>query len=535
MRQSLKQAFAAAWHCIVKAGIIASKMSPEQSPHRTWGEYDPNLWELHLSTQKLSCPSYHHDALFIDGRWVAPATRERITVRSPSSEEIVGEVPSASPADVDAAVKAARNAFDNTDWPNLPMVERARFVSAMADEIERRMEDFATINTLESGQPREKNSKAQLGIVLMNYRYYADMAQTYQVEERREGLVTPFIVRKEPVGVAGIITPWNAPMVIASFAIPPALIAGCTVVLKTAPESPIHGQLLAEVAEAVGLPAGVLNILPADREASEALVVHPGVDKISFTGSTATGRKVAALCGENLKRFSLELGGKSAAIVLDDANLDEVMPWIVATSTMNSCEACVGQTRILIPRGRHDEFVEKFAAGLGSLKMGDPADPETDMGPLIAERQRTRVESYIEAGREEGADLVLGGGRLASMNTGWFVEPTLFANVKNDMKIAQEEIFGPVLCVIPYEGDDEAVRMANDSEYGLSGTVWTADQERGISIARRVRTGNYGVNVFNMDAAAPFGGFKTSGMGRALGPNGLESFMEIKSIHLPPA
>ncbi len=482
----------------------------------------------------MKCPAYRNDAFYIAGRWSAPATKDTITVRSPSSEAVIGTVPAGSPADIDAAVSAARDTFDNSSWANLPMVERARYVAAMADEIERRADDFAIANTLEAGQPYEKGSKAQLGIVLMNFRYYADMAQSYQIEERREGLVTPFIVRKEPVGVAGIITPWNAPMVIASFAIPPALIAGCTVVLKTAPESPIHGQLLGEVAEAVGLPAGVLNIVPADREASEALVVHPGVDKIAFTGSTATGRKVASLCGQHLKRFSLELGGKSAAIVLDDANLDEVMPWIVATSTMNSCEACVGQTRILIPRSRHDEFVGKFAAGLGALKMGDPTDPETDMGPLIAERQRSRVEGYIKAGREEGADLVMGGGRLGSMNTGWFVEPTLFANVTNDMTIAQEEIFGPVLCVIPYDGEEEAVKIANDSEYGLSGTVWTADQERGIAVARRVRTGNYGVNVFNMDVAAPFGGFKTSGIGRQLGPNGLEGFMEVKSIHLPP-
>ena len=288
------------------------------------------------------------------------------------------------------------------------------------------------------------------------------------------------------------------------------------------------------MAEAVGLPAGVLNIVPADREASEALVRHPGIDKISFTGSTATGRRVASICGEQLKRFSLELGGKSAAIVLDDADLDQAMPWITAFSTMNSCEACVGQTRILVPRSRYEEFVEKFKAAVSDLRMGDPFDPETELGPLIAERQRDKVEGYIKAGIDQGARVVTGGGRLPGQDRGWFIAPTILADVSNDMTVAQEEIFGPVLCVIPYDGsDEEAVRIANDSDYGLSGTVWTTDMDRGLEVARRVRTGNYGINIFNMDTAAPFGGFKQSGVGRQLGVQGLESYFELKSIHFP--
>lgn len=474
------------------------------------------------------------DAFFTDGEWVSPLSNDVIDVRSPATEEKVGQIPLGSAEDIDRAVKAARKAFDTTDWPWLPMKERGKYIRAIADAMEARSDELAAITTAESGQPLEKNVRYQVGLAIQTFRYYADLCDSYQIEERKQGLTTPFIVRKEAVGVAGIITPWNSPIITAAFTVPAALAAGCTVVLKPAPESPLHAQFLADVAQSVGLPAGVLNVVPADREAGEALVRHPGVNKISFTGSTAAGRRIASICGEQLKRFSLELGGKSAAIILDDANLDEVVPWIVGVSTMNSCEACVGQTRILVPRARHDEFVEKFKAALGSLKMGNPLDPESDMGPLIAERQRDRVEGYIKIGLDEGAELAMGGGRLASEPKGWFIEPTFFANVSNDMRIAQEEIFGPVLCVIPYDGGDaEAVKIANDSEYGLSGTVWTADQDRGIEVARRVRTGNYGVNVFNMDIAAPFGGFKQSGVGRALGVNGLEAYFEIKAIHLP--
>lgn len=471
---------------------------------------------------------------YIDGQWVTPLSNDSVEVRSPASEELIDVMALASVDDVNRAVAAARKTFDSTPWPWLPIAERAQYVRKMADELERRGDEMAAITTAESGQPLEKNVKYQIGIAVSVFRYYAELGETYQIEERKQGITTPFIVRKEPVGVCGIITPWNAPIVIASYSVPAAILAGCTIVLKPAPESPLHAQLLAEIAETVGLPAGVLNVLPADREASEALVNHPDIDKISFTGSTATGRRVAATCGEQLKRFSLELGGKSAAIILDDANLDEIMPWIVGISTMNSCEACVGQTRILVPRATYDSFVEKFKVAIQQLRMGDPLDPETDLGPLIAERQRDRVEHYIKVGREEGARVVTGGGRLPGAEHGWFIEPTILADVTNDMTVAQEEIFGPVLAVIAYDGgDDEAIRIANDSPYGLSGTVWTADQDRGIEVARRVRTGNYGVNVFNSDVAAPFGGFKQSGMGRQLGVQGLEGYFEIKAIHLP--
>ena len=360
------------------------------------------------------------------------------------------------------------------------------------------------------------------------------MGEKYQIEELRQGHVSKVIVRKEPVGVVGVITPWNVGVPLAGWSLAPALLAGCTVILKPAPESPLHAQLLAQVFEESGLPPGVVNVLPADRESSEALVRHPGVDKIVFTGSTATGRRVGSICGEMIKRFGLELGGKSAAIILDDADLAQVMPMVTFTGLMNNGEACVGQTRILAPRSLYKNVVEALAAGAAHFKTGDPHDPTVLNGPLITAKQRARGESYIESGRSEGAKLVTGGKRPADLKRGWYLEPTVFADVDRNMKIAREEIFCPVLCVIPYDDVDQAVEIANCTTYGLSGTVWTSDQERGIEVARRVRSGNYGVNFFNIDIAVPFGGYKESGVGRQLGPEGLNSFFELKSIHLPP-
>jgi betaine-aldehyde dehydrogenase len=304
-------------------------------------------------------------------------------------------------------------------------------------------------------------------------------------------------------------------------------------VLKPAPETPLDAYLMAELLEEAGVPAGVVNIVPAGREVGEHLVRHRGVDKVAFTGSTAAGRTIAAICGEQLKRCSLELGGKSAAIILDDADLGATMEGLKFASLMNNGQACVAQTRILASRSRYDEVVEALAETVGGMTVGDPNDPATEIGPLVAQRQQERVEKYIALGQEEGATVVVGGnGAPAGFEKGWYVQPTLFANATNDMRIAREEIFGPVVTVIPFDDVDDAVRIANDSDYGLAGSVWTGDQEVGLNVARRVRTGTYGVNKYSMDMNAPFGGFKQSGLGRELGQEGLEAFQETKHVHI---
>jgi betaine-aldehyde dehydrogenase len=369
----------------------------------------------------------------------------------------------------------------------------------------------------------------------MIFNYYADLATTYAFDEVRTGILNPqVLVTKEPVGVVGAIAPWNVPLFIAAAKLAPSLGAGCTVVYKPAPETPFDAFRLAEIFAEAGLPKGVLSVIPAGREVSEHLVKHPGVDKISFTGSGVGGKRIGGLCGERLKRCTLELGGKSAAIILDDADLDTAIPTLLPNAIMNNGQACISQTRILAPRERYDEVVDALVAGVAGLAVGDPLDPATAVGPVVAERQRTRIEGYLDSGREEGATVAFGGGRPAGLDTGWFVEPTVFSNVDNKMRIAQEEIFGPVLVVIPYDGDDQAVEIANDSNYGLSGSVWTADNDRGLGIARQVRTGTYMLNGGTpIDFATPFGGYKESGVGREFGPEGLESFLEKKSISLP--
>jgi aldehyde dehydrogenase (NAD+) len=305
------------------------------------------------------------------------------------------------------------------------------------------------------------------------------------------------------------------------------------VILKPSPETPLNAYLLAELAAEAGLPEGVLSVVPAGNEASAHLVAHPGIDMVAFTGSGAAGKKIMAACAGNLTRVILELGGKSAAILLPDADLDSAIAGLLPNAYMNNGEACVAQTRVLAPQDRYDEVVERLAAGVGEFKVGDPLDPETQIGPLVSDRQRDRVEGYVRLGQEEGARVVAGGGRPAGQPTGWYVEPTLLADVRNTMRVAREEIFGPVVCVIPYTDQADAVRIANDSDYGLSGTVWTADVERGIDVARQVRTGNYAVNGFGLEFSAPFGGFKQSGLGREFGPEGLAAFLEYKTIHLP--
>ena len=358
---------------------------------------------------------------------------------------------------------------------------------------------------------------------------HAAQASTFPWEEEREGIMGPLLVRRQPVGVVGAIVPWNFPLALSFPKLAPALLTGCSVILKPPEETPLFGFLLAQVFEEAGLPAGVLNVVPADREVSEGLVTHPLVDKISFTGSTRAGRRIASLCGDQIKRCSLELGGKSAAIVLPDADLNTVIPALAPTTMVNNGQTCVNQTRVLAHRDRYDDVVEALREAIGAFEIGDPADPSVYIGPLVTDVQRERVEGYIAKGRDEGARLVLGGGR-PDRDRGYFVEPTIFADVDNRMTIAQEEIFGPVVAVIPYGDEDEAVAIANDSNYGLSGSVWGPDVEHAKEVARRVRSGNVAINQHTLDIGGPFGGFKQSGLGREYGLEGIDEYVEIQSI-----
>jgi betaine-aldehyde dehydrogenase len=471
-------------------------------------------------------PSF--DRFFIGGQWVAPSSSETFSVVSPFTEEVVATAPAAQAADIDAAVAAARDALENGPWARLSGAERADGLRKLYDVFIARSNDLAELITAEMF-----SHLGQIGATGMVLDYFATLTKEFAFEEVRPGFLGPAVVRKEPVGVAAGIIPWNVPLFIAMLKMGPALASGSSIVLKPAPETPISALVLAQIVEEAGLPAGVVNVVPADRGPGEHLVTHPGVDKVSFTGSTAAGRKIGALCGENLKRCTLELGGKSAAIILDDADLDASIPELFGSGIMNNGQACVAQTRILASRSRYDEVVEALTEAAKATVVGDPADMGTGLGPLVAERQRDRVEGYIAKGTAEGARITTGGGRPAGLDRGWFVEPTIFADVTNSMTIAQEEIFGPVLSVIAYDDEADALRIANDSDYGLCGTVWTADVDHGLDVARGVRTGTYTVNGFAMEWSAPFGGYKSSGIGRELGPEGLEEYLEYKTINLP--
>jgi betaine-aldehyde dehydrogenase len=476
-----------------------------------------------------------YDRLFIGGDWVAPEGTETISVISPSTEEVIARVPDGTEADIDKAVAAARTAFDRGPWPRMSPLERAEVLSKAAAQITAELDDLAAVITGEMGSPIGFATMAQVLAPTMIFSYYAELAKTFAFDEVRSGMLNPqMLVTKEPVGVVGAIAPWNVPLFIAAAKLAPALLAGCAVVYKPAPETPFDAFRLAEILAEAGLPKGVLSVVPAGRAVSEHLVTHPGVDKISFTGSGVGGKRIGGLCGERLKRCTLELGGKSAAIILDDADLATTMPALLPNAIMNNGQACIAQTRILAPRSRYDEVVDAVVAGVAAMPVGDPMDPVTEVGPVVAERQRARIEGYLDSGREEGATVAIGGGRPKGLDKGWYVEPTVFTNVDNKMRIAQEEIFGPVLVVIPYDGDAQAVEIANDSNYGLCGSVWTGDNDRGLGVARQVRTGTYMLNTpVPIDFATPFGGFKESGLGREFGPEGLDTFLEKKSIALP--
>ncbi len=473
------------------------------------------------------------DKLFIGGRWVQPSTSGVIEVHSPATGEYVGRVPLAAQADVDAACAVARRAFDEGPWPSLPPAERAAVIGRAVKLLEDRADEFKHLLQLETGQPQSIVDMMQYGASVSALQFYAGAAEMFTWRDIRDGIYGQTLVVREPVGVVGAIVAWNVPLFLAANKLGPSLLAGCTVVLKPAAETPLAVNAFAEVFAEAGLPEGVLSVLPGGVETGRALVLNPELDKYTFTGSSAVGREIGKVAAERLKPCTLELGGKSAAIILEDADLDSTLPMLVFSGVMNCGQACVGQTRILAPRSRYDEIVEKVANFVASMPVGMPDDPGAAIGPLISEKQRTRVEGYIKKGVEEGARIVTGGGRPDGLDGGWFVQPTVFADVDNKMTIAQEEIFGPVLCVIPYDSEDDAVRIANDSVYGLAGSVWTTDNKKALEIASRIRTGTYAVNMYAFDPGAPFGGYKNSGVGRENGPEGIEQYCEQKSVLLP--
>ncbi|MFD4569043.1 aldehyde dehydrogenase [Streptomyces sp. NPDC058475] len=476
-----------------------------------------------------------HDSLFIGGRWQLPIGTRRIEVYSASTEEPLGSVPEAGEGDIDRAVAAAREAFDDpSGWASWSPDRRGEALERFATALAKRGEQFARLVSGQNGMPISigRMSEAVSGQLLVPY--FAGLARSAPAEETRASLVGgSTVVRREPVGVVAAIVPWNFPQTLTFFKLAPALAAGCTVVVKPAPETVLDAFLLAEAVAEAELPPGVVNIVPAGREAGASLVRHPGVDKVAFTGSTETGRKIAEECGRLLRPVTLELGGKSAAIVLDDADLAGQLTAFFSATLLNNGQTCYLGTRVLAPRSRYGSVVDTLTGLASSLQVGDPLDDATQIGPLVSRRQRDRVEDYIAKGIGEGARLTTGGGRPAGLDRGWFVQPTVFADVDNSATIAREEIFGPVLSVIAYDDVDEAVAIANDSDYGLAGSVWTADPERGLDVARRVRTGTIGVNGYALDPGSPFGGVKASGMGRELGPEGLTAFQQLKSIYLP--
>ena len=478
-----------------------------------------------------------YERLFIGGHWREPSTRNRIAVISPHSEEPIGEAPAAAPADVDAAVAAARQAFDGGPWPRLDPSERMGKVEQLAKIYSGHLDEMADLITDEMGSPRSFSRLGQATAAVSLIHLALAVARDFPWAERRQGVLGEVHLRRAPVGVVGAIVPWNVPQFLIMPKLIPALIAGCTVIVKPAPETPLDALWLAEMIEQAGLPEGVVSVVTGGPQVGEALVRHPGVDKIAFTGSTASGRRIAAICGEQLKRVSLGLGGKSAAIVLDDADIDSTVAGLKTAGLMNNGQGCVLQTRILVSERRHDEVVDALAEMMSGLQVGDPADPATDIGPLVAQRQQHRVQGYIRAGVDEGARIVVGGDD-SPYDRGWFVRPTLFADATNQMRIAREEIFGPVLTVLKYSDERHAVRIANDSDYGLAGSVWTADTAHGLQIAEAVRTGTYGINMYDIDIASPFGGFKQSGIGREFATEGLSAYVELQSTvsagDLPP-
>ena len=473
-----------------------------------------------------------YDNFYIGGKWIAPASSDRIDVIGANTGAIIGSVPDGAPADIDVAVAAARRAFDG-GWSASTPAERAALIGKFADALERRIEPLARAVSMQNGMPLSLSQPFEGGFVVALLRYFASLAAGLQLEERRPSpLGFDTLVGRQPIGVVGAIVPWNYPVLLSMMKIAPALAAGCTLVIKPSPGTVLDCYVVAEAADEAGIPPGVINWVPGGRELGAYLVSHPGIDKVAFTGSTAAGRKIGEVCGRLLRPVSLELGGKSAGIILDDAKTEDVLNGLLFASFANNGQTCAASTRLLVPASRYSEMVDAVADMVSSLKVGNSMDMDTQIGPVASAEHRARVEGYIAKGKSE-ARLVAGGGRPKGVGDGWFVEPTVFADVSNQATIAREEIFGPVLSIIKYGTEDEAVAIANDSEYGLGGTVWSSDVKRAQAITRRVKTGTIGINAFVIDFAAPFGGIKSSGLGRELGPESIAGYQQLKSTYLP--
>jgi acyl-CoA reductase-like NAD-dependent aldehyde dehydrogenase len=473
----------------------------------------------------------HHQTLFIGGQWVPPSSSKRFEVFNASTEALIGSVPEGQEADIDRAVAAARVALTNSAWSRFTPAERGAALGRFADALEKRAPQLAESVSTQNGMPINTADQLEAGYTIALMRYYAALAANLQVEESRPSpLGFNTLVRREPVGVVGAIVPWNFPVILSMMKIGPALAAGCTMVLKPSPGTVLDCYIVAEAAEEAGLPPGVLNWVPGGRELGAYLVSHPGIDKVAFTGSTAAGRAIAQACGKLLRPVSLELGGKSAAIVLDDVDLNALLQSLPSISLTSNGQACFSCTRILVPDSRYKEIVDAIAATVSSYVVGDAMDRATQIGPLGSAVHRDRVEGFLAKGKTEGR-LIAGGGRPKDQPRGWFVQPTVFADVSNASTIAQEEIFGPVLSIIRYGNEAEAVKIANDSAYGLGGSVWSVDRVRAAALARQVETGSIGINGYMPDLNAPFGGVKASGLGREMGPESITGYQQMKSIY----
>jgi acyl-CoA reductase-like NAD-dependent aldehyde dehydrogenase len=475
--------------------------------------------------------------LYIDGAWTDSDGDETIDVRNPATEELIGRVPQATRSDVTRAIAAARHAFDHGPWPRMSPRERAAVLLRMAEGMEKRLPELIELNIREAGSTRALAESIQVAIPIAHLR---DMAESTMLTFEYEKPVRPFVgagigqgvVLREPWGVAGLISAYNFPFFLNVMKLAPALAAGCTVVLKPAPTTPLEAFIIAEFAEEAGLPQGVLNIVTGDVEAGQELTTNADVDLVSFTGSDAVGRLVYSQAAPSMKKVILELGGKSATIICDDADVDKAMQDVMMAITVHAGQGCALLTRALVHESRHDELVAKIKATLDYIKVGDPADPATVMGPLISAAQREKVEALIRTGQEEGATLAYGGGRPAGLDRGFYIEPTLFVDVDNSMQIAQKEFFGPVAVIIPFKDDADAVRIANDSPYGLAGAVWAKNPARAYNLAKQIRTGYITVNGGGggLSWHNSFGGYKQSGLGREWGAFGLDEFLQTKTV-----